>query len=114
MSENKEKTKRKAPPHAFKKGQSGNPAGRPKKNPEVSEILKAASPDAAKRLVELIKDSKSMIALLACKEILDRTQGKPESVSKVHHSGGLDLDVGVKKKVLAMAKKLAMEATHEP
>ena len=36
----------------FTKGVSGNPSGRPKGNPEVKEILKINSVEAAKKLVE--------------------------------------------------------------
>lgn len=70
-------------PWQFKKGQSGNPSGRPKIDPEVKEILKAASPDAARRLVELMNSEIDKIALKACCEILDRTIGKPETISKL-------------------------------
>jgi hypothetical protein len=38
-SENKDKAKRKAPPHAWRPGQSGNPGGRPK----ASEAQKLAA-----------------------------------------------------------------------
>lgn len=60
----------------FQKGVSGNPGGRPKGNPEVKEILKAASPDAARALVELLNSDKDSIRLAAAQDILDRTQGK--------------------------------------
>lgn len=42
MSENRRRTgKRKAPPTAFKPGQSGNPGGRPKMDPDVKRVLTA-------------------------------------------------------------------------
>ena len=80
---NKEGTEGKRPPHRFKKGQSGNPKGRPKANPEVKEILKAASPDAARKLVELVGSRTEKIALAAATEILDRTMGRPETIGKL-------------------------------
>lgn len=67
----------------FKKGQSGNPKGRPKADPEVKEILKAASPAAAKKLVSLARSKNQKIALAACTEILDRTMGRPETTGKL-------------------------------
>ena len=70
-------------PWLFKKGQSGNPGGRPKGDPEVKEILKAAAPAAARKLTELINSQSDKIALMACAEILNRTMGKPEAVSKL-------------------------------
>lgn len=67
----------------FQKGQSGNPRGRPKANPEVKKILKAASLDAARKLVELVGSRTEKIALMACTEILDRTMGRPETTGKL-------------------------------
>ena len=87
MPANKDETKRKAPPHAFKKGQSGNPSGRPKRDPELMKILKAAVPDVGRKLVDLAQSEDPKVALQACKEILDRTQGKPETTNKVALSG---------------------------
>ena len=108
VSANKGETKRKAPPHAFKKGQSGNPRGRPKANPEVKEILKAASPDAARKLVELVGSRTEKIALAAATEILDRTMGRPETTGKVQveHSGSLSLRAEVR---AALLERLAAD-----
>ena len=75
----------------FVKGQSGNPSGRPKGNPEVKEILKAASVDAAKRLVELSQSNNEKIALPATVEILNRTEGKPRESVSMNVNGGLDV-----------------------
>lgn len=80
---NNTKTAKKVPGTPFKKGQSGNPKGRPKADPEVKEILKAASPAAAKKLVSLARSKNQKISLMACTEILDRTMGKPETTGKV-------------------------------
>ena len=81
---NNEKTAR---GRSFPPGVSGNPSGRPKIDPEVKEILKAASPDAARELVKLTHSKRENILLAAITEILDRTQGKPETMSKVELTG---------------------------
>ena len=87
MAANSEATatekKKRGPGRPFQKGQSGNPKGRPKANPEAKEILKAATPDAARKLVELLGSRTEKIALAAATEILDRTMGRPETTGKV-------------------------------
>lgn len=80
---NSTRTAKKVPGAPFKKGQSGNPKGRPKANPEAKEILKAATPDAARKLVELLGSRTEKIALAAATEILDRTMGRPETIGKL-------------------------------
>ena len=111
MSANTQETdKRKAPKTTFKKGQSGNPSGCPREDPEELEILKAALAEVARKLVELAQNEDPKIALPACREILDRTQGKSGTTGRIQVSGGIDLELSVKKRVLALARKLAMEA----
>lgn len=92
----------------FKKGQSGNPKGRPKANPEAKEILKAATPDAARKLVELLGSRTEKVALAAATEILDRTMGRPETTGKVQveHSGSLSLQAEVR---AALLERLAAD-----
>ena len=75
MSGNRDKNGR------FLPGNKGG--GRPKEDPEVKEILKAACPEAARRLVEYMSDKNAKIAMWAITEVLDRTQGKPMQASKV-------------------------------
>ena len=75
----------------FPKGVSGNPGGRPKGNPEVKEILKAASPEAARQLVEYIYHENPKIAMWAITEVLDRTEGKPIQAVNMEVSGNLDV-----------------------
>ena len=67
----------------FIKGSSGG-SGRPRADPEVKELLKSHALEAAQRLIELMRQKSSMaIAKDAAIEILNRTQGKPEMMSKV-------------------------------
>lgn len=102
------KTTKKVPGRPFAKGQSGNPSGRPKANPEVKEILKAASPDAARKLVALVGSRTEKIALAAATEILDRTMGRPETTGRlqVEHSGSLSLQAEVR---AALLERLAAD-----
>lgn len=54
---------------------------------ETMVILKSATAEVARRLVELAQHEDPKIAMPACKEVLDRAQGKPESVSKLQVAG---------------------------
>lgn len=70
--------------NGFKKGQSGNPGGRPKRTDAEKEALDAIrklAPKVPKLLDELMEDAKSSAAirLEAAKMILDRTYGKPDA-----------------------------------
>lgn len=75
-------SKKSAPGKPFVKGQSGNPTGRPKADPEVTATLKAATPKAATKLAALVDSSDPDIAMKASIAILDRVLGKPAQVIK--------------------------------
>ena len=89
----------------FVKGVSGNPGGRPKGNPEVKEILKAASPEAARVLVSLLHSEKDSIRLTAAQDILDRTEGKAIQAQSVN------MEVGVPS-VEMQVRKILMECMN--
>ncbi len=64
--------------HILPGQRSLNPAGRRPLDAEVREILEAAAPAAAKKLVELAFHSKDpKIGLAACEMILNRLFGRP-------------------------------------
>ncbi len=93
----------------FPKGVSGNPGGRPKSDPVVKEILKAASPDAARTLVELLNSEKDSIRLAAAQDILDRTQGKAMQMQDVSLdiAGILDVTTQIRRVLLERVKEKA-------
>ena len=70
----------------FLPGTVNNPGGRPRENPEAKAILKAATPKAAQTLAELLDSKVEKIRLQAAQVILDRTQGKPEIMSRIEVS----------------------------
>ena len=64
----------------FKKGQSGNPSGRPKRTMEEKELIeacKAKAPAAVRRLAKLMNSDNESVALRASIAILERAYGKP-------------------------------------
>lgn len=64
----------------FKPGQSGNPGGRRKTDPKVLEMLKAATVDAARLLVDTVNDehAKLDLRIRCCEIVMDRVYGKPQ------------------------------------
>ena len=63
----------------FKRGQSGNPGGRPKIVAEVQALAREHAKPALMTLVGIMKDSKcpAAVRVAAAKAILDRAYGKP-------------------------------------
>ena len=57
---NKEKTKRKAPPHAWKPGQSGNPKGRPKDGQSWAAVWKECTEKTPAEVLSLINTSNDL------------------------------------------------------
>jgi hypothetical protein len=72
----------------WRKGVSGNPAGRPPARPELREIRELAAqygPEAIQRLVQLMRKSPAPVQLAAAQALLDRAYGKP--VQALEHTG---------------------------
>ena len=81
--------KRKAPPLAWKKGQSGNPKGRPPATPEereVRDLARQKSLGALERLDQIGK-GKGAPAVRANEAILARAFGHPRQDVAVEHGG---------------------------
>lgn len=76
--------RRKLPPveTRFKKGQSGNPAGRPKKERAVTNVAEENAEKAMQKLVTLLNNKDGKVALAAAQTILDRAFGKPKQTSE--------------------------------
>ncbi len=75
-------------PNRFKPGQSGNPAGRPKRTPEEKEALeqiRTLAPKAAVELGKILDNPKASLyaKLQAIDIILNRTYGRPEAAIKL-------------------------------
>ena len=66
-------------PHRFPKGVSGNPGGRPKKNPEVKEFCKNQSLEMAQNLYNIARDENTKISdvIAIARLFLEYGIGKP-------------------------------------
>ena len=63
----------------FKKGQSGNPGGRPKVVAEIRQLARERGPEAIAALVKVMTKGKSEAArVAAANALLDRGWGRPK------------------------------------
>ena len=73
----------------FKKGQSGNPGGRPKDLEGVQALARSYCPEAINTLAEIMRDTQSSAAarVSASQALLERGYGKPPQTinSNVRH-----------------------------
>ena len=81
MSGNKKNTGR------FKKGQSGNPAGRPKKDKDLVKRCKDMTFKILDRFEQILEYGKDPDALRAGEIILAYAHGKPETMGKMEITG---------------------------
>ena len=74
-------------PHKFKKGQTGNPNGRPRKLPELSKIMADILGDeknglsTAERILKAIEAKALRGDIKAAEMLLDRGYGKPKQTT---------------------------------
>lgn len=88
----KQAAKKKPPPtNGFKKGQSGNPAGRAKKTVQELDLVaacKAKTTEALATIVEIMTNGeKEQTRLAAAMAIIERAYGKPVQPQDVALSG---------------------------
>src|SRR6267143_1716502 len=62
----------------FPKVKSGNPGGRSKQFAQCQRLCREASPDAARRLIELMQSEDERVALMAADKVFERAWGRPK------------------------------------
>src|ERR1700720_3815100 len=62
----------------FPKGKSGNPGGRTKQFAQYQRLCREASPEAARRLIELMQSEDERVALMAADKVFERAWGRPK------------------------------------
>lgn len=87
----------------FLSGLAPKSPGRPKADPEAKELLRAALPEAARRLVELLHSKKDAVAMKAIEAIFDRTLGKAPQAVSMDVSGSLDMRAQIRAILLERA-----------
>ncbi len=73
----------------FKKGESGNPGGRPKEDAEIKELARQHGSAAIEKLAEHLNGEDAKLAQAAAIALLDRGFGKP------HQTSTVDGDLGI-------------------
>lgn len=63
---------------AFKKGQSGNPGGRPKENTEVRDLARQHTAEAIERLAHWMRSDNAKASVSSSINLIERGWGKPE------------------------------------
>jgi hypothetical protein len=86
-------TENKVPSGRLKKGQSGNPGGRPKLEGEIRALAQKHGKPAIERLVELMASKNERVAVAAAQVILDRGYGKPPQALQI------DGELGIRRKL---------------
>lgn len=80
----------------FRKGQSGNPGGRPAVSGELRALARERTATAIEVLAKIMENAKSPPAarVSACRELLDRGYGRPESAlnAKIETQAAPELD----------------------
>jgi uncharacterized protein DUF5681 len=78
----------------FRKGESGNPGGRPKVLAEVQELARQHAPSAIAELARLALKAKNETARIAAiRELLDRAYGRSRQSMEVNAPAGDPLDL---------------------
>lgn len=90
----------------FKKGHSGNPRGRPKKDFELADIARSNAPEAMERAVFWMRSDNAKASIEAVKILLERGYGKAPAEFTVNHKNDLsDLSAGQREALIELVER---------
>lgn len=101
--------KRRGPGRPFKKGQSGNPSGRPPLPPGYKEAFDVLEPMSWVVLQEVLADARHKDRAHAAIYVINRRRGSPTQRSEISGTDGKPLEVTGPAEVVAALKRLAGE-----
>lgn len=81
---------------AFKKGQSGNPGGRPKEAAFIKELAREHTVPAIERLAFWLQSDDGRVSVAAATALLDRGWGKPAQQIEATGEGGGPVELAVR------------------
>ena len=76
---------------SWKKGQSGNPGGRPKVAAEVKELARQHGAEAIATLIRLMRSKNEAVAIRAAEALLARGYGRPAQESDAENTRPLQI-----------------------
>lgn len=97
---------------AFKKGESGNPGGRPKENDELKALAREYTAEAIERIAFWMRTEEARTSLAAAMALLDRGYGKPTQATEVSGPDGAPLTSGVDMEVARSVAFLLVQAAN--